>query len=228
MFQRRRAEIHYTVQQTIHWLTWLARQMTQHSQTEFYIEYMQPDWLTDRRSLRWYRGLVIGLVVGLIGGATAMLADVPLFNVISTLFHLPLTDVVAGDFLLAYPIEWLSYGLAFGLIGGLVGALVGTLKRGLEPVVLLYSWRIHLRRRVVASLLFGLSFGMIFVLVNLLWVPYQVWTEGEMVRLSYGVMGGIFGGLFGGLVGIEEMRIKPVEKLVWSPVPLGRKVIAAY
>jgi transcriptional regulator with XRE-family HTH domain/DNA polymerase III delta prime subunit len=226
MFQRRGTEIRYTVQQTIHWLTWLARQMTQHSQTEFYLEYMQPDCLSDRRSLRWYRGLVVGLVVGLIGGATAMNADLPLFNVISTLFHLPLTGVVAGDFLLAMPMVWLIYGLGFGLIGGLVGGLVGTLKRGVEPVVKLDSWRIDFRRRVVASLLFGLSFGVFFVLVNLLWVPYQVWSEGEMVRVSYGIVGGIIGGLFGGLVGIEESEITCVDLLVRSRVRLRRKVIA--
>ena len=48
MFQRRRAITAYTRQQTERWLTWLAWQMTQHSQTVFYLERMQPTWLPDR------------------------------------------------------------------------------------------------------------------------------------------------------------------------------------
>ena len=74
MFRRRGVDRRYTPQQTVHWLTWLAWQMVRHSQTVFYIERLQPDWLPGEQ--RWafglvYRlvvGLVFGLVVGLVGG----------------------------------------------------------------------------------------------------------------------------------------------------------------
>ena len=130
MLQRRGVDSCYTPQQTIHWLVWLARQMTQHSQTEFYIERMQPDLLADRRSFRWYRGLVVGLVVGLIGGAAASFADIPLSNIILTHFNSSLTDM--GTIFL-HLIVGLIYGLGFGLIGG----LVSTLERGIKPMELL-------------------------------------------------------------------------------------------
>jgi hypothetical protein len=77
MFRRRGAITAYTRQQTEHWLTWLAWQMTQHSQTVFHLERMQPTWLPDRlrsrlrnvrrRTMR-RTGLFIGLFCMLAGG----------------------------------------------------------------------------------------------------------------------------------------------------------------
>jgi eukaryotic-like serine/threonine-protein kinase len=52
MFRRGRAITAYTRQQTEHWLTWLAVQMTQHGQTVFYLERMQPTWLPYRLRLK--------------------------------------------------------------------------------------------------------------------------------------------------------------------------------
>ena len=74
MFRRRGVDHRYPQQQTLHWLTWLAWQMVRHSQTVFYIERLQPDWLPGKK--RWaFRlvgglggGLVVGLVFGLGGG----------------------------------------------------------------------------------------------------------------------------------------------------------------
>ena len=51
MFRRRGVGRRYTPQQTVDWLTWLAWQMVQHSQTVFYIERLQPDWLPGEQ--RW-------------------------------------------------------------------------------------------------------------------------------------------------------------------------------
>ena len=86
MLQRRVPETRYTMQKTISWLTWLAKQMAQHGQTEFYIERMQRDWLPDNRSRlvnrvhelfggllfglpgRLLFGLLVGLLCGLLVG----------------------------------------------------------------------------------------------------------------------------------------------------------------
>jgi eukaryotic-like serine/threonine-protein kinase len=77
MFQRRSTRTPYTRPQTERWLTWLAWQMTQHNQTVFYLERMQPTWLPDRlrsrlrnvrrRTMR-RTGLFIGLFCMLAGG----------------------------------------------------------------------------------------------------------------------------------------------------------------
>lgn len=73
---KRRAASRYTPEQTKYWLAWLARQMVQHGQAEFYLERMQPNWLEEPQSLRnAYRatvrmgtGLLFGLLFGLLSG----------------------------------------------------------------------------------------------------------------------------------------------------------------
>ena len=49
MFQRRSVTEHYTLQQTTRWLAWLAKQLVQDGQCEFYIENMQLGWIPSSR-----------------------------------------------------------------------------------------------------------------------------------------------------------------------------------
>ena len=49
MFQRRSSATLYTKEQTLNWLSWLAQQMQQHALTVFYIERLQPYWLSARQ-----------------------------------------------------------------------------------------------------------------------------------------------------------------------------------
>src|SRR5262249_38836922 len=104
MFQRRGTITPYTRQQTERWLAWLARAMQDHSQTMFYLEWMQPDWLPRQRQQRLVTlltvvmcgllgGLVNGLVFGLYEGLVNGLAE-----------GLP---------------NGLAVGLVFGLLSGL-------------------------------------------------------------------------------------------------------------
>jgi hypothetical protein len=71
MFYRRRAEVLYTPEQTQHWLTWLATQMTRSGLTIFYIEWLQLVWLPNRcqqRLIQVGRSIIVGLVFGLLVG----------------------------------------------------------------------------------------------------------------------------------------------------------------
>ncbi len=61
MLERRRRNSRYTETQTIRWLSWLARQMVDRKQTEFYLERMQPDLLSDRFRQR-HRNVMIRLI----------------------------------------------------------------------------------------------------------------------------------------------------------------------
>src|SRR2546423_13969378 len=62
----------YPPEQIVNWLAWLASQMVRHSQIEFYLERLQPDWLPkDRatwlflgRTPLYFRGLREGLGLG--------------------------------------------------------------------------------------------------------------------------------------------------------------------
>ena len=102
MFRRRGIVRRYTPQQTIHWLTWLAWQMVQRSQTVFYIERLQPDWLPGEK--RWAFVLFYGLVFGLFGGLVFGLFGGLVFGLFGGLVF----GLVRGLFI----------GLIFGLFGG--------------------------------------------------------------------------------------------------------------
>ena len=150
MFRRRGVDRRYTQQQTVHWLTWLARQMVRHSQTVFYIEQLQPDWLPGEK--RWVFGLVGGLVYELVGGLVYGLVDglvVGLVILVTEGFsagEIETRDIpnqgihrsawnarVFGLFVALF--GWLGlfgglvgglvYGLVDGLVAGLLGALFG-------------------------------------------------------------------------------------------------------
>jgi hypothetical protein len=98
MLERRGIKAPYTMQQTERWLAWLAGQMEQHNQTQFYIERMQPGWLPKKRFYRLYHGTVVGLTYGLLAGICYGVLDGILFG----------------------PAIGLIEGLAIGLISGLV------------------------------------------------------------------------------------------------------------
>src|SRR6266496_1755128 len=57
----------YSPEQVRTWLTWLARQLLQHRQAVFYIEHLQPDWLSDQHRRRVYDWLAIRLPGTLMG-----------------------------------------------------------------------------------------------------------------------------------------------------------------
>jgi DNA polymerase III delta prime subunit len=57
------AQQFYPKQQTLSWLSWLARRMAEHGQTVFLIEGMQPNWLQSRRD-RWCYLLSFSVIFG--------------------------------------------------------------------------------------------------------------------------------------------------------------------
>ncbi len=249
MLTHRKSRNHYTTEQTLHWLAWLAKQLVQQRQTEFYIEKMQPNWLADARAFRWYCRLLIGLLVGTLGGITGMLADVPLYEVVHkqlfVLFtHSEVSSAQCADTLPAFstiavtitsllslPSVGLLYGIGFGLFGRLIGGLLGSRGHQLQPVGR-RSWSDRLYLRGLALLL-GLGCGSIFVLINLFWVPcplppglYNQVAE----ELSYGLggvfIGGLIGVLTGDLFGTRKSQIRPVEVLVWTGVSSYQRTLS--
>jgi hypothetical protein len=105
MFQRRSPVTRYTRLQTERWLAWLAWQLAQHSQTVFYLERLQPDWLPVGR--RWLPTQGARLLAGLIGGLLGGLG-IGLEAVLGGMWP----DVLVG-------------GLIIGLIATLIGGLTG-------------------------------------------------------------------------------------------------------
>src|SRR5260370_41967788 len=60
--QRRGSNRYYAPERTKRWLAWLAQELAQQNQTGFYLERMQPDWLSGQRERRQYCDLVVRLI----------------------------------------------------------------------------------------------------------------------------------------------------------------------
>ncbi len=150
MLQRRGFQTRYTPEQTRHWLAWLADQMRKHSQSEHYLEQMQPDWLPIgwlRRLYPWTIRLTAalgsGLLVSLILSLCAFLAN-PLSHGRTFSLLLVMSAGFIGGFLLGFinpipreinPTEiilWSPSNICRSLIrsASLRGALVGGLMSG--------------------------------------------------------------------------------------------------
>jgi WD40 repeat protein len=76
MFKRRKANRRYPVERGLNWLTWLARNMAQHNQSVFFLEEMQPSWLSTRGQ-RWLYALSTRLTGA---GAFAFAFLLPIFG----------------------------------------------------------------------------------------------------------------------------------------------------
>ncbi len=211
MLQRRGTTTHYTRQQTMHWLKWLAGQMRQHSQTEFYFERIQLDWLPGGRS-RWlsYRILArlgTGLLAGLVGGLVTGLAGgmvVGLIKELTTGLLKGLTSPLVGG-----PVPGLGNPLVFGLVTWLLTGLVGGFLVGLlhhietqiKPAeVLRWSWRNMWQGVITSPFLKG---GLVTWLLFGLTVGLSVWLLFGLIGLVIGLASGtLLGGLVGLLVGL--------------------------
>jgi hypothetical protein len=143
MFTRRTGtRERYPRQHTVHWLAWLARALSQHSQTVFYLENLQPSWLSTRGACRRY-----------------VLVDRLGWGLLFWLF-----------FGLAYGLFFgLAYGLAYGLIGGLVVGLAGgrdeTSVKTKRSVRQLGRSLTHAGKGLVIGLVGGLLFGLVYGLI---------------------------------------------------------------
>lgn len=162
--------------QALRWLRFLAQRLTERSETQFFIEDMQPDWLPGRRGC-WVGGLAGVLAGGLAGGLAGVLLGV-LSIVLQVARITVLSDVlfqVLGGVLLGVP---------FGVLaGGLVGVL--TASDNIRSVDEL-AWELSpsaIGRLVKDSLLFGVLSGVLIGVMSGV-------IEGGLVD---GVVSGLFG-----------------------------------
>jgi hypothetical protein len=180
-FRRRSAETRYTRAQCERLLAWLAKEMTAHEQTVFYLERMQPDWLptrVERWTVTWGAAIASGLISALCGG------------LVFDLFR-----------------RGIRFGLVGALFGGLTGGLALGYSREIEPAEMLrWSWaraRAKWRAILFLGLVSGLAFGLVF---GLGLGP----ASGLFFGLLFALVGGLVVGLGHGLV-LDELgeRTRP-------------------
>ena len=180
---------------TMRWLTFLAAQMQQHHQTTFYLEYLQPDWLVDRRKRRLYQ-LLYGLVVGLVGGLAWELLG-----------------------------QGLNAGLVFGLGSGLLGWLLSGLLGGFSANQLDERLHLKPNQGIWHSARNGLVVGLLLWLVIGLVAGLLFRLDwGLLWGLVFGLLGGASIGLFGmeGQIEPQEVlmwswkKVRSTAGLLWG------------
>jgi serine/threonine protein kinase len=197
MLRRRSARSRYEPQQTIRWLSFLARQMKQQSQTVFYVERMQPSWLMKRRQRQLYYGLIAGPLYGLFVG----------LEILGTVLSFPLTVLMNA----------LVVGLLFGWLSEPEAEKKST------NVIIRTGMRIRqrlatsLENRVVVGVVAGLFIGVSSTLYLYLG-DFSDWSLGSRIvgALAGGLPNGMCMGVSLGLAIRLERRIEPTEGSSWS------------
>lgn len=229
MFEHRSALGHYTQQQTISWLGWLASQMALHNQTEFYLESMQPDWLWGKSSGRFYAWTVGHPMVYIMravmrsaySGPLAVLATIlvsTLADKISNVLLGALVGIFIGGVLISLVNGILhgwrkgSYTAMIGLpVGGLVGALIAGISSGLSRPLM--GLIVGLVTTAVNSLLASLIAGKEHSYAHINARPVFGWSWEEVGRgfkgqdkeaLTVSVIGGVAALLVGAAVTVER------------------------
>lgn len=180
-YQQRRI---FSLGQTTSSLAWLARQMQQRHMTEFYLESLQPNWLSTTRGqiiYRWALELVFRLIFGLSLGLSFWLLFGPLLGPVFG----PALALVMG--LLAQVVEW----------GDTIAEIQPIEKFG-------WSWK-----EGAKGLLIGLGLGL--YLGRLFWLSRGPFFE-LFFGLSMGLSMGLLFGLSVGLFSIPlptNVRLKP-------------------
>jgi len=160
----------FSKEETIHWLSWLAKRMSQHGQTVFLIERMQPDWLPTRAQ-RWIMAggvaVMIGLLFGMLFGALIGLAT-------------GLQELFVGVFV----------GVLFGIPLGLFHVLF-SYDGDIKPVETLhFSWKAMILTAVGIGLLAWLSIWLCIPGSDSFRTPPMF-----VGLLFFGLIGAVFAGL---------------------------------
>lgn len=206
MLQRRSVRSRYRLEQTIHWLSYLAWQMKRQSQSVLYIERLQPNWLMRTWQRRVYAGLIAGPIWGLLVGLVF-------------LYNPPF-------FLLVLLITTLIVGLLFGWVSDPQRVTQGTQ----APPHLWMRFRQRLaaalENRTVVGIVAGLTAGTANALYSYLVDSPGLSAESRFpAAIGYGLIIGIYVGLPLGLAIRLERRIEPMEALGWSWIGIRRNIV---
>jgi hypothetical protein len=219
MFRRRARDKRYSREQTVWWLSQLAKSMQRQKQTMFYVESVGPDWLTSK----WRRAL-FPVLTGLL---TCVLA-LSLFAVFLRAVSFGMDDWLFS----AWDIFLLLGG--FMVIVGLITTAAATLvalwaPRWVKPVERIhFTWsgvRDAAGRKLLLALAHGLFFCIAFGSAYFLWALGLAWlfneasldAEAAVLFIALGFAAGVLFGLFRALTSVGvPVRARPNSGLRMS------------
>jgi eukaryotic-like serine/threonine-protein kinase len=196
MFNRRLLppESPYSQKQAVNWLSNLAKGVSAHRQSDFFIERLQTTWLPSGRSHRMSR-LIFGLVVGLTVGV--------LFGSLGSLLGSLIDQILFG---VAYNVPMrIGHGLFLGLLVGLViGPLASLFSDfGTGPIKLVEEIEWHppsirqlfqtFQTGLIGAFYGGILSGLLGVLFG--WI-FGSLLDGLRIGVATGVIAGLVAGLF--------------------------------
>ncbi|MGP1385865.1 MAG: NACHT domain-containing protein [Thainema sp.] len=201
-----------TVEETHHYLSWLAKKLEEQGVTEFLIERLQPSWLDRecdktqyRMSFGWINRQSIGLRdIESVENLRFSSKKILWFGLISGLFYgllMGLIHILINHVLISGLKSSLIQSLFFGLVGGLVGGLIFGLTTSESEIEDKQLPNQGIRRSMRTArrygLLLGSTGGLIFVLVG--WLSR--FSRGIIIQLIFGLIDGLLYGLIFGLIG---------------------------
>src|SRR5579859_400621 len=203
MLQRQRSKSTYTKKQTLHWLSWLAKQLKQRNQTEFYLEHLQIDWLSQHSIYRFLLTMSTGLLIGCFGWIAYGLFYLLYFGLAASLTFTTLTS--------------LFFIAIYMLMNSFLLPLLEMQKRRIQTT----KGKMRSCEQIASSLLNILSTRFSYgFLIGL--------SVGSLVGLIMGLTRGMIAGLTYGLANVLiltlqfaafdkfSVEVKPVEVVVWS------------
>lgn len=205
MLHRRGAHSRYTPEQTVRWLVWLAQQMKQHQQTEFYLERIQPDWLSAghwwqqmyRVGVRLCLVLLFAVCGALAGGVGKALSYIFLRWKCSIYICGPSTLLDFGRVMRGITLPGLGLGLLFGLLIWM--------KTSIQPAEMItWSWRRLWQRPENVAMLRDGFVGTLIMIPLIVYSEYHTTLyKGENFAMQGDLFFGLIFGLFFGIaVGI--------------------------
>ncbi|MBV9691057.1 MAG: NACHT domain-containing protein [Ktedonobacteraceae bacterium] len=195
MFKRRSPHVRYTARQTIQYLQWLARKLQQQKQTNFYIEFMQFDWLPVSWLRQLYPALAVALVYGLLLSLGFGISYLPYFSFSQVLIF----------FLLIAAFSTLVYGFFNGIVFGVLATdQVKETQTSLDQ-----HHHTGIRQKVIATLGNRVIYGILNGLLSGTFV-------GLVVSPVSGCICGLFSCAFCAGLGKLEAQVKCAEYLEWS------------
>ena len=208
----------YSEKQVTRWLSFLARAMTEHDQTIFLIENLQPSWFPKRTQCLSYifaSRLIWGAVSGLVFGLGYGLID----KLVGGLFF-GLIDGLAG-------------GLSVGLIGGLFAGLIG----GLVDIIRFVGYRLsqpqnkpRLTYLIIGGSVLGLLIGGLFGALigylsdGLIFGVTGKWSYDLFNGLTFGLAYGLISGSIWAMRSLgrtfsNEIRTVEMIRFSWTSIP---------
>jgi hypothetical protein len=137
MFRRRGIEKRYSLEQTTHWLAWLAHKMSQHAQATFLIERMQPTWLPT--SARLYYTITLGLVLMTMGTLSVLFTEIDLLGSLLAGASIGLIGALTAGFISPTEVLVWSWKESAKLLLQAVWGVIWTAGRFLVPVMAVYG-----------------------------------------------------------------------------------------